>query len=138
MTLSDRGADPRISRSSLGDLILYLYFSERANVIAIYSSLRRRFITEIFKPVASSLCDGSLVPKRGIAPMFDFGQHPCNPIIKFDLRLPIETFADFADVSEGAIRFARTLRNVDNLAAEQFYRSEERRAGKEIWQEGSE
>src|SRR5262245_12246084 len=121
MTLSDRGADPRISRSSLGDLILYLYFSERANVIAIYSSLRCRVLAEIFKPMAGSLCDGSLVPKRGIAPMFDLGQHPCNAIVKFDLRLPIKNFADLADVSESAIRFAGTRGKVYDLTSEQFY-----------------
>src|SRR5262245_185206 len=121
MTLSDRGADPRISRNSLGDFILYLYFSERANVIAIYSSIRRRVIAEIFKPLAGSLCDGSLVPKRGIAPMFDFGQHSCNAIIKFNLRLPIKSFADLADVSESAIRFARTLGTVYDLATEQTH-----------------
>ena len=53
--------------------------------------------------------------------MFDFGQHPCNTIIEFDLRLPIKNFADLADVSESALWFAGSLGNVDDLATDQFY-----------------
>src|SRR5262249_51506495 len=117
MTLSGRGAGPRILRSSLADLILCRYFSESANVIPVLSG--RRFVAEVFKPSARSLLDGNLIPEGSVPPMIYLRQHACNAVLNVYFRLPAESVADFADVVKRAIWIAGALGNVDNVATEQ-------------------
>src|SRR4029077_6285098 len=117
MTLSGRGAGPRMLRSSLADLILCRYFSESANVIPVLSG--GRFVAEILKPSAGSFLDGNLIPERGVPPMIYLRQHTGNAVLKRNFRLPAKSFADFSDIRQRAIWLARGARDMDNLATEQ-------------------
>src|SRR6516164_55137 len=64
------------------------------------------------KPVASSFGDARYGPHRCIAPIIDVLPHHAHALGEAHFRLPAKFTADFRDFGPGAIRFARTLRDM--------------------------
>jgi hypothetical protein len=52
--------------------------------------------------------------------MIDLLHHALDALLERNLRPPAQTLRDLPNVSEGAVRFARTLRQVNHIAAEKL------------------
>src|SRR6185436_18527987 len=72
------------------------------------------------KPGLRRLGDRRRIPERRVLPVVDAGDDLRHPFLEADYRLPAELGGDLADVGVRAFGFARPLRDVDFLAAEQF------------------
>src|SRR4051812_17129671 len=78
------------------------------------------FGSQISKPSLSRFRDGAGVPQGGIRPVTNFLHHQSNAILERDPWLPVQASRGLRDVSERAVGLARTLRDMDDGAADQF------------------
>ena len=72
------------------------------------------------EPARRRLRDRGRFPQRRVAPVIDLRDDAGDALLETDLLAPAEIAADLADVGEGAVGFARTLRDIDDVAAEKL------------------
>src|SRR5438876_145270 len=64
--------------------------------------------------------DRCRVPQWGFAPIVDFLDDPGHAFLETHLDRPVEVAADQGDIGPRAVRFARPLRDMDGLAAQEL------------------
>src|SRR5437762_8917185 len=75
---------------------------------------------KILEPVSGRVSNRARVPHRRRAPVFDVLEHDADAGLKRHSRLPAEPALNLADVGKGAVRLARTLGHVHDVAADQL------------------
>src|ERR1700687_3835526 len=77
-------------------------------------------LPEVLEPGLRGLGDRLRIPERGVFPVVDISDDPCDPFLEAHRGLPAELGRDLADVGVGTLGFAGTFRNMDFFTAEEL------------------
>src|SRR5258708_7219536 len=114
MTFLARGRGPTSPTSSSKVLILWLRKFRLASSMDVS-------LCHIFEPDLAGLRNRLRIPQWRFAPIINLAKNLFHAILKANAWAPIQIAGNGGDVCIRDVRFARSFRNVDDLAAKQLH-----------------
>src|SRR5882724_1846202 len=113
ITFFSRGRGPTSAIKSSTVLTLWLSNLRLASSIDVS-------LCHIFEPDLAGLRDRLRIPQRSFAPVIDLSENLAHAVFEANARAPVEITRDRSNVRMRDIGFAGSLRNVNDLTAQQF------------------